>query len=74
MGMQLGIVPGRIIRGANAGVDVTVTNTASAVVVAVADELDYTLRVSGSLTGEQPAATPHLAAATRIRSLSKRIR
>jgi len=60
MGVQLEIVPGRIIRGANAGVDVTVTNTASAVVVAGADELDYAVSVSGSLTGGTTSSDPAL--------------
>ncbi len=46
MSVTVGSAPGRMIVGANAGVDVTVENTADVVAVIGADELDYT--ISGS--------------------------
>jgi len=51
MGASVGAVPPRVIVGANASVNVTVTNTAPAIVAAGADGLDYTVSGTGSLSG-----------------------
>jgi hypothetical protein len=51
MSVEVGAVPPRLIRGASAAVDVTVTNAASVVAVAGADELDYILSTNGGVFG-----------------------
>jgi hypothetical protein len=51
MAVSVGAVPSRVIVGAGAAVNVTVTNTAPVIVAAGADGLDYTVTGNGSLTG-----------------------
>jgi endonuclease/exonuclease/phosphatase family metal-dependent hydrolase len=55
MNVASGNIPARVIRDASVAVDVTVSNTAVVVAVAGADELDYVLITSGSLSGSATA-------------------
>jgi hypothetical protein len=52
MAVQIGNVPSRVITGAAVSVEATISNAAAVVTVAGADELDYILSTSGSLSGD----------------------
>ena len=51
LGVQVAAIPGTVTLGATVSVDVVVQNVAPAFVVTGADELDYTLSVTGDLFG-----------------------
>jgi len=51
MGVHVGNIPARVVRDASASVQLTVSNTAAVVAAIGADELDYSVTVSGSLIG-----------------------
>ena len=51
MGVTVGTLPLKVLVGANATVDITVTNTANAVAINGADELDYGMSGSGAVIG-----------------------
>lgn len=51
MGVQVAAAPARVIQGASASLDVTVTNVAPVAVTIGADELDFSVSGSGALGG-----------------------
>lgn len=69
MGVELAATPARLIEGASASLDVTVSNVAPVAVAIGADELDFNVAGSGALSGGGSGADPALGSGV-VRSLT----
>jgi endonuclease/exonuclease/phosphatase family metal-dependent hydrolase len=70
MGVAVGSVPSQVIVGASVPVNVTVTNTAPALIAAGADGLTYSVNGSGAVTGSANASNLAALAAGNIHVLN----
>ena len=70
MGVDVSAVPAQVIVGANVPVDLTVTNTAPALVAAGADVLDYSYSGTGAISGSGAATGLPALAPGNVHSLA----